>query len=85
VRELRNAMERATILGAGGEIGPECLPERTAGRHSDGVYLGGEFTLEAIEREHIRRVIEGKPTMEAAAATLGIDASTLWRKRKRFE
>jgi NtrC-family two-component system response regulator AlgB len=25
------------------------------------------------------------PTLDEAARTLGIDASTLWRKRKKFE
>ena len=47
--------------------------------------VGGDFTLDAIEREHITRVIARTATLDEAAAVLGIDASTLWRKRKKYE
>jgi NtrC-family two-component system response regulator AlgB len=52
---------------------------------TDGPEVGGNFSLEQIEREHILRVMSRAKTMEEAAAILGIDYSTLWRKRKRFE
>jgi len=42
-------------------------------------------SLERVEREHILRVLEESPTLEDAAATLGINVSTLWRKRKRYK
>jgi NtrC-family two-component system response regulator AlgB len=42
------------------------------------------MTLEAVEQEHIRRVLDLSPTLEEAAATLGIGNATLWRKRKRY-
>jgi NtrC-family two-component system response regulator AlgB len=38
-----------------------------------------------IEREHINRVVASSATLEDAATILGIDASTLWRKRKKYE
>jgi NtrC-family two-component system response regulator AlgB len=47
--------------------------------------LGGDYSLEAVEREHITRVIARTATLDDAAAILGIDASTLWRKRKKYE
>jgi NtrC-family two-component system response regulator AlgB len=85
VRELRNAMERATILWPSAVIEPDALPERIAAATPAGPRLGGDVTLEALEREHIRRVLERAPTLEEAARILGIDDSTLWRKRKRYE
>ena len=50
-----------------------------------GPQLGGDCTLADIEREHILRVVGRSTSLDAAAETLGIDASTLWRKRKKFE
>jgi NtrC-family two-component system response regulator AlgB len=41
-------------------------------------------TLDAVEAEHIRRVLAASPSLDHAAAVLGIDPSTLYRKRKRF-
>ena len=40
--------------------------------------------LEKIEREHIMRVLAQSATLDEAAATLGINVTTLWRKRKRY-
>ncbi|MGZ6174667.1 MAG: helix-turn-helix domain-containing protein, partial [Candidatus Binataceae bacterium] len=37
-----------------------------------------------IEREHITRVLAQSATLDEAAATLGINVTTLWRKRKRY-
>jgi NtrC-family two-component system response regulator AlgB len=47
--------------------------------------VGGDFTLEAIEREHIEQVVARTPTQEEAARILGIDPSTIWRKRKKSQ
>jgi NtrC-family two-component system response regulator AlgB len=41
-------------------------------------------SLEELEREHVARVLARAQTLEAAARTLGIDATTLQRKRKRY-
>jgi len=85
VRELRNAIERALILWPARVIEPAAFPERIAAQPSSAPQLGGDCTLEAIEREHILRVIARTATLEDAARILDIDASTLWRKRKRYE
>lgn len=82
-RELRNAVERAAILAPGSAIEAEDLglapPPSSAS-----VALGAEVSLEDIEREHIARVVARAPSFEAAAKILGIDATTLQRKRKRY-
>jgi NtrC-family two-component system response regulator AlgB len=85
VRELRNAVERAAIVWPADLLPPGAFPERIAATHATAPTVGGPFTLEEIEREHILRVLASAPTLEEAARVLGIDASTLWRKRKRYE
>jgi two-component system, NtrC family, response regulator AlgB len=85
VRELRNAMDRAIILFPERALGREALPERIAARADTSPRLGGDYTLEQIEREHIERVIGRAATLEDAARILGIDGSTLYRKRKKYD
>jgi len=84
VRELRNAMERCAILWPAEIVEPQALPESIAAAEPLGPRLGGDVTLEALGREHIRRVRARASTLEEAARILGIDDSTLWRKRKRY-
>jgi NtrC-family two-component system response regulator AlgB len=85
IRELRNAMERAIILYPEATLGREALPDRIAAHTSPVPRLGGDFTLDQIEREHLERVAARSATLDDAARTLGIDASTLYRKRKKYE
>ncbi len=85
VRELRNAMERAIILFPERALGREALPERIAARAGAAPQLGGDVTLDQLEREHIERVVARAPTLDDAARMLGIDASTLYRKRKKYD
>ena len=85
VRELRNAVERAAIVWPADTLPPAAFPERIAATQVAAPAVGGPFSLEQIEREHILRVMATAPTLDEAARTLGIDASTLWRKRKKFE
>ncbi len=84
VRELRNALERAVILYPSLTLGVEALPDRIAGSASAPPKIGGDFTLDQLEREHIERVVARTATLDDAAAILGIDASTLYRKRKKY-
>jgi NtrC-family two-component system response regulator AlgB len=84
VRELRNAMERAVILWPNQRLGVEALPDTVAAHATHVPRLGGDHTLDEIEHEHIVRVLARSGTQEEAARILGIDASTLWRKRKRY-
>src|SRR6266446_5812389 len=85
VRELRNAIERAVILGAGQVLAPEAFPERIVQHAKALPAIGGDFTVDAVEREHILRVLARTHTQEEAARILGVDASTLWRKRRKYE
>jgi len=85
VRELRNTIERAVILWPSPVLEPRAFPERIAGARGQAPTVGGHFTLDEIERAHIMAIVGQSKTMEEAAAALGIDDSTLWRKRKRYE
>jgi NtrC-family two-component system response regulator AlgB len=84
VRELRNAIERGVILAAGDTLDRLHLPGQVGNPPPAQVQVGGAVTLDALEAEHIRRVLASSSSLEEAAATLGIDPSTLYRKRKRY-
>ena len=85
VRELRNAVEHAVALSRGETIRFDDLPESirnpSSGMHNPDVH---GTRLEDFEREHILRALAENATLEKAAAALGINATTLWRKRKRY-
>jgi NtrC-family two-component system response regulator AlgB len=84
VRELRNAIERVVILATGKEVGLADLPAQVGSTAPARMMeIGGAITLEELEAEHIRRVIQSVATLEQAATVLGIDPSTLYRRRKR--
>ncbi|MES1205435.1 MAG: sigma-54 dependent transcriptional regulator [Pseudomonadota bacterium] len=85
VRELRNAIERAMILWPSPLVEPEAFPERIAGTKERSPRVGSNVTLDELERAHITAVVSRAATMDEAAAILGIDDSTLWRKRKKYE
>jgi NtrC-family two-component system response regulator AlgB len=87
LRQLHNAVERAVILAAS-----DVLEAVDLGLADDGtreparpeVALGADVSLEELEREHIARVVARVASFEAAARVLGIDVTTLQRKRKRY-
>jgi NtrC-family two-component system response regulator AlgB len=83
LRELRNVIERAMVLSHGELIEVEDLTETI--RTKSEMRLGGAFPLEAIQAEHIRRVVANSRTLEEAATILGIDPATLYRKRKKVQ
>jgi len=82
LRELRNVIERAVILSSGDSIGVADLSESV--QPSSDLRLGGRFSLESIENEHIRAIISTTRSLEEAAAVLGIDPATLYRRRKKL-
>jgi len=83
VRELENIVARAVALAEGDEIQVQDLPPFLTKR--------GQGTkpslrsLEAMEKEHIARVLAAsRGHRDQAAAVLGITRSTLWRKMKKY-
>src|SRR5690606_17832874 len=82
IRELQNVIERACILCPDEELGAEWLA--LAPQASLPAIPGAPMSLEELERLHIQRVLAETDTLEAAARVLGIDASTLYRKRKAY-
>jgi two-component system, NtrC family, response regulator AlgB len=82
VRELRNVIERAVVLSGGDTIVPEHLPDKVLRGCSDLMIAAAPKNMEEMERQLIIRVLAESPTLEDAAQTLGINSSTLWRKRK---
>src|SRR5262249_19544585 len=91
LRELRNAMERAAIFARGHVPEVTALPGRilsAAPGRSDApgssIEVGRPVTLEQLEAEHIRRILARSPGREDAARILGIDPSTLYRKRRQL-
>jgi two-component system, NtrC family, response regulator AlgB len=91
LRELRNAIERAVIFATDPVVAQHDLPQRVAAgagpaAPETGVALevGGEVPLAQLEAEHIRLVLERTASREEAARILGIDPSTLYRKRRQL-
>ncbi len=85
LRELRNAVERAVILSMSAEVGVEHLPGPIMKPGTGAkIEIGGSVSLDDLEAEHVRRVLAGTSSLDEAAAVLGIDASTLYRKRKKL-
>jgi NtrC-family two-component system response regulator AlgB len=90
LRELRNAIERAVMLADGSELGLSDLPERIVRAAAPSLpadrplAIGGRISLEELEIEHIRRVLAATASRDEAARILGIDPSTLYRKRKQY-
>jgi NtrC-family two-component system response regulator AlgB len=83
IRELRNTVERAVILGSGEQIGQNDLPGNitpAAGTPA----IGDLVPLSTIEELHIRRVMANTSSLQEAADVLGIDQATLWRRRKTY-
>jgi DNA-binding NtrC family response regulator len=85
VRELQNALERAVVLAREGAIRADDLPDRVfAPAVPAPAADAAASSLEELERRHIVHVLADSTTLEEAAARLGINPTTLWRKRKRY-
>jgi NtrC-family two-component system response regulator AlgB len=82
IRELRNVIERAVILSNNHEIEASDLTEMI--EPNSEIRIGGRVSLEELETAHVKKVVASSKTLEEAAEVLGIDAATLYRKRKKL-
>src|SRR5271170_4980349 len=86
VRELENTIERAAILAETDVIHSHDLPDKL--RSTSPVMASIEntgLTLEELEREHLKRVLDKVENDKVKAAqVLGIHLSTLYRKVQRY-
>ena len=87
VRQLENAVERAVVLATRPVLGvDDFAPRGGAPAARAGAAPEGELvSLEELERRHVLRVLEacgGQKTR--AAAVLGINRTTLWKKLRHY-
>jgi NtrC-family two-component system response regulator AlgB len=83
IRELRNVIERATILCQTDRIGMEHLPATFTPKDAP-IEVGDRIPLDKLEEMHIRRVLATTKSLDEAASVLDIDLATLWRRRKKY-
>jgi len=88
VRELENVIERASIIREGERITVRDLPDtvRTpSGEVAATNLVGGQISLEDLEKAHILQVLESvSGHKKQAAEILKINPSTLYRKLLRY-
>ncbi len=90
VRELRNVIERSIILSDNGIISEQALPRELVEQTpecpgDDDTPLSGALALDAVERNHIAKVLsffDGNRVK--AAQALGIGRKTLYRKIEKY-
>jgi len=89
VRQLRNVIENALVLGGGDKISIDDLPEEVLGRAIPAA--GGQLSqlagisIEQAEKELIRNTLKMVAgNREQAASILGIGERTLYRKIKEY-
>ena len=77
------------ILAQGTELQPGdlpvCLPAALLGEaNATSPRVGSLMTVEAVTNEHIRRVLGIIPNVHEASVILGIDAATIYRRKRRM-
>ncbi|WP_304640490.1 sigma-54-dependent response regulator transcription factor AlgB [Pseudomonas sp.] len=84
IRELRNVIERASIICPEESVQPGHLGLDYKESPTNSPRIGSDISLLELEKAHIAAVLAHSETLDQAARTLGIDASTLYRKRKQL-
>ena len=87
VREMENIIERAVALADSEVIQPRHLPADLTDQRlfSFREAKGPEPTLEELERQYVKHILERSGgSRSKAASVLGIDRASLWRKMKKY-
>lgn len=83
IRELRNVLERASILTDSTEILDQHLPYEIQKQNKT---TSANLSLASVERNHIQKVLQyAKGNKTRAAECLGIGLSTLYRKMEEYQ
>jgi two-component system, NtrC family, response regulator AtoC len=84
VRELENIIQRAIALTDSDTIGEDLLPDDLRNLEFSMIEGEGLQTLEEVERQHIRDVLQKTGgNKNLASKILNLPRTTLWRKMKR--
>lgn len=84
IRELCNELQRIVVLWRSKVIEAESFSSRVSRNMLQGPILGNRCSLAEIESEHIRIILSKTARLDEAASILGIQPSTLWRKRRKL-
>lgn len=88
VRQLRNVIESAVVLGEAGEIRPDdvVLPEARPRKNAQDEASWQPISLQELEKGHIERVLAHTGgNKKRAAELLGIERCTLYAKIKNYK
>ena len=86
IRELKNVIERATILSDGPELTTDNLPAELQVSAPRGNGPLSAFDLASVEKLHIQRVLNHtKGNKTEAARLLNIGLTTLYRKIEEYK
>ncbi|MFH0991537.1 MAG: sigma-54 dependent transcriptional regulator [bacterium] len=81
VRELENMIERSVLLAQNGLVELAHLPAEMRATTQETM---NSYSLEEIEKLHIKRVLQIAKDQDESARILGIDRKTLFNKRKKY-
>ena len=86
VRELKHVVEAALVVCDGPEVRPEHLPAAVRETRAPATATTGVIpTLDELERDHIRRVLDAVQGHRGQAAkALGISERNLYRKLREY-